>query len=54
LGDATGGLSDDLQVVDNPDLKHLVVLKGQAIRDALFDLLRSPSEYQSADPGRFS
>jgi len=38
LGDATGSLSDDLQVVDNPDLEHLVVLKGQAIRDPLSDL----------------
>ena len=38
LGDATGGLSNDLQVVDNSDLEHLVVLKGGAIRDALFDL----------------
>jgi hypothetical protein len=38
LGDATGGLSDDLQVVDSPDLEHLVVLKSQAIRDPLFSL----------------
>ena len=35
LGDATGGLSNDLEVVDNPDLEHLVGLKGQAIRCAL-------------------
>jgi hypothetical protein len=38
LGDATGSLSNDLQVMDNPNLEHLVVLKGQAIRHPLFDL----------------
>ena len=38
LGDASGSLANDLKVVDHPNLEHLVVLKGQAIRDPLFDL----------------
>src|ERR1019366_3479902 len=34
----SGSLSHDLQVVDNPDVEHLVVLKGHAIRGPLLDL----------------
>ena len=38
LGDAAGGLSNHLQVVDHPHLEHLVSLKGMdAIRDPLSD-----------------
>src|ERR1035437_3409454 len=38
LGHAAGGFSDYLQVVDRPDLEHLVVLQGiNAIRDSFSD-----------------
>jgi hypothetical protein len=38
LGHAAGGLSDHLQVVDHPDLEHLVAQKGiDVIRDPFSD-----------------
>jgi len=55
LGHAAGGLSDHLQMVDRPDLKHLVALKSvEAIRDPFSDLRDGLRGYRSRDPRRSS
>jgi hypothetical protein len=55
LGHTAGCLSDHLQMVDHPDLEHLVGLKGiDAAGDPFFDFRGGFEDIASGDPRRSS